>query len=356
MPHSNRIRPLACSALLGAVCLLALTACSEDKPAKPIPPDPEVRAKLISQWREKCAARDYPAAAAICEEIARIDPGDGGSPYNAACMWALAGNRDKALQWFEEAGIRGFSDPLFESDPDLKLIRGDARFERTLRKMRDAQKRRLDEFRQIVRSTQMFISGPQGSDEPVPLIVGLHDYNENMNNTSQALSPLARRVGAALVAPAAIRINRNDGGIEWGPVDEVEIVVNAAIETAAARMNIDRGRVILFGLGHGGDRAWTVALRNPGLFAGVISAGAALPAPELEAALRPGADKLRGVMIVNAAQPNQSVLQDAFAAVRKAGIACELKLVAEDQWSLRGLLDREMELAYEFVLSKKESP
>lgn len=50
--------------------------------------------------------------------------------YNAACVYSLQGNADKAFEWLAVAKTKGFSDAsTIQSDSDLTNIRGDARFD-----------------------------------------------------------------------------------------------------------------------------------------------------------------------------------------------------------------------------------
>lgn len=67
------------------------------------------------------------------ERALAIDPEDAGVRYNAACLFALAGRRDRALDCLEEAVGVGFGNRKWlEHDPDLDALRGDPRFERLM--------------------------------------------------------------------------------------------------------------------------------------------------------------------------------------------------------------------------------
>ena len=57
--------------------------------------------------------------------------------YNAACAYALKGDKDKALEWLEKAMGFGFARPeVAEVDSDLASLRGDPRFQALLAKMK----------------------------------------------------------------------------------------------------------------------------------------------------------------------------------------------------------------------------
>jgi hypothetical protein len=57
--------------------------------------------------------------------------------YNVACGFALAGQKEKALDWLERAVQAGFSErQLMETDSDLESLRGLERFQKLLEKLK----------------------------------------------------------------------------------------------------------------------------------------------------------------------------------------------------------------------------
>ena len=59
--------------------------------------------------------------------------------YNAACVYSLFGNKDKAFVWLQKAIAKGFNNAsLLKTDPDLNNIREDARFEQYAAKIQAA--------------------------------------------------------------------------------------------------------------------------------------------------------------------------------------------------------------------------
>lgn len=59
----------------------------------------------------------------------QIDPEDPGVRYNVACLFGVAGERDRALALLEEAVAAGFGNrEWLERDPDLESVRDDPRF------------------------------------------------------------------------------------------------------------------------------------------------------------------------------------------------------------------------------------
>jgi TolB-like protein/Flp pilus assembly protein TadD len=58
-----------------------------------------------------------------------IDPSDGGICYNVACVYAVEGEIDKAIDCLEDAARAGFAHrDWIENDPDLDSVRNDPRF------------------------------------------------------------------------------------------------------------------------------------------------------------------------------------------------------------------------------------
>jgi TolB-like protein/Tfp pilus assembly protein PilF len=64
------------------------------------------------------------------EQAIVIDPHDAGVKYNVACLYAVAGEPDRAMDCLEEAFQAGFGAiEWIQNDPDLESLRGHPRFE-----------------------------------------------------------------------------------------------------------------------------------------------------------------------------------------------------------------------------------
>ena len=64
------------------------------------------------------------------ERAIAIDPTDASVRYNVACLFALEGERDRAIDLLEQAFASGFGQrDWVRQDPDLASLRGDPRFE-----------------------------------------------------------------------------------------------------------------------------------------------------------------------------------------------------------------------------------
>jgi len=63
-----------------------------------------------------------------------VDPEDAGVSYNVACLLALEGERDRAIELLERAFRVGFARrDWIEHDPDLESLRDDPRFQAMVR-------------------------------------------------------------------------------------------------------------------------------------------------------------------------------------------------------------------------------
>lgn len=89
----------------------------------------------LETMKDPDAARSHLASAGAIYESFATEPND---LYNAACVFARAGNADKAFEMLDSAAARGFRQADWAAqDGDLLSLHGDPRWESTLDKMRD---------------------------------------------------------------------------------------------------------------------------------------------------------------------------------------------------------------------------
>lgn len=76
-----------------------------------------------------CRLGDRTSGLQWAEQALEIDPADPGIQYNVACLFALEGEHDRALDCLEGAVAAGFANRNWiEKDPDLDSLRSDPRF------------------------------------------------------------------------------------------------------------------------------------------------------------------------------------------------------------------------------------
>jgi tetratricopeptide (TPR) repeat protein len=77
-----------------------------------------------------CRLGDAVKGLAWIERALTIDPDDAGVSYNAACLFALEGQADRAIACLRDAVRGGFWHRNWaRNDPDLDALRGDPRFQ-----------------------------------------------------------------------------------------------------------------------------------------------------------------------------------------------------------------------------------
>lgn len=83
------------------------------------------------------------------QQVAAIQAGDtdGGTYYDAACFFALAGKADEAFRYLEQAINQGYANPeKFKSDPDLNSLHNDSRWQPLLDKASAKHKEQQNTF------------------------------------------------------------------------------------------------------------------------------------------------------------------------------------------------------------------
>ncbi|MCZ6669618.1 MAG: hypothetical protein O6947_01155, partial [Acidobacteria bacterium] len=105
--------------------------------------DAESRACELGRSQQPCAAlaigllqlgRDAEARAQAAR--AKAMPDSLAGTYNLACFWALAGDRDQALQFLRSSYGIGPGAAWIASDPDLASLHGDPEFEALIEEMK----------------------------------------------------------------------------------------------------------------------------------------------------------------------------------------------------------------------------
>lgn len=114
-------------------------------------------------------AGNYADALSVAERLAVEYPERGGNTYYwRICLCAVTGQRERALQAFEEALKRGvwWAEEQLHSDSDLASLQGDPEFERLVLLSNENHK-------QATSNPELFVYQPDGTG-PFPLLVALH--------------------------------------------------------------------------------------------------------------------------------------------------------------------------------------
>ncbi len=206
-----------------------------------------------------------------------LDPSDPTSHYNAACVLALMGESNAAVEALGHAAELGFSAiTTFRTDSDLESLRGHPGYAAALERVEETHAREYAVFKKKAdRSEPLIYPPPAGkgdAGQSQPLIVLLHGRGGRAQKLARLYRPSAAKIGAVLVVPEAFEPFGD--GFQWGRVEDALYRVEHAIEFAAERHEIDRRRVIVAGFSQGAYLSLVGAARDPRGFAGVLAIGA----------------------------------------------------------------------------------
>lgn len=233
--------------------------------------------ELTGELIQAAQRKDYDKALELAEKAEKLAQKDINAPtkaltaYNVACMNSLMKNKDAAIEAFERAAkTGGFNEDLVQQmkqDSDLDYIRKDPRF----KKIADGLTESVAE--KVEPGTKVTLPKKFDKSKPAPLIVALHPWGGNMEETRDRWLKVADRMGAILLTPQGT-YQMKDGEYRWDQnLDVVEDQVMQAIESVMDQYKVDEDKVLIAGFSQGGWAAYAIALRNPGTINGVIAIG-----------------------------------------------------------------------------------
>ena len=248
--------------------------------AAPIPAQEPVNVQATRKdFGDAYRKENWDRAVKLGLELERLVPNSSREQYNLACVLARNGEVDAALGWLEKAAANGLCRiSLLDVDPDLDGVRDLAGYQVVHKMVSDNTKRRRDLVYRNAASNPPLTVLPKEStkDEPRPLIIVLHGFGGSPSGFEAIWGPAAERIDAILVVPNGPRPVGNGRG--WIDLDEADAVVEATIDYARERFEVDWDRVVLTGFSEGGFMAMALGSRHPELFAGVIPvAGGYIP-------------------------------------------------------------------------------
>ena len=255
---------------IGSLALLLVTILTN-----PLLAQDDERAALAAEMNGAYQAKDWKRAIAAGERLFELVPGGRqNSAYNVACVHALAGDGDSAIEWLEKAVKLGFANiELLENDADLSSIRGDRRYSSVVTAAKRTATAVLDALRTAANDSTPIIVFPEGENErtPRPVIVALHGFGSNGDDLIELYRQPAASIGAILVAPTALLpVPGSNNGFQWGPSEHAEVQAVIALRKVQEKYPIDREKIILTGFSQGGFMAFSIGLRNPLMFRGVM--------------------------------------------------------------------------------------
>ena len=285
-------------------------------------------------------------------ELERLVPNSSREQYNLACVMARNGEVDAALSWLGKAASNGFCRiSLLDADSDLDAVRDLPGYQDVHNMVSENTKRRRDLVYRNAAATPPLTVLPKDSaeDELRPLIIALHGFGDTATNYPRAWGPVAEDIGAILVVPHGPRLVGNGRG--WGNVDEAEAVLEATIEYARKRFEVDWDRVVLTGFSQGGFMAMALAGRHPDVFIGVIPmAGGYIPEIDAPAPADDGAP--RYYFMVGSRDRGVDQVRLAAADFEAAGYEVDLRVLGGTGHSFPRRTTTELRRALRFVLGE----
>jgi serine/threonine protein kinase/predicted esterase len=241
----------------------------------------------------------YSEAVVAFEECLVLEPRHATSAYNIACAQSLLGEIDAAFRSLERAidlgfGYRATAVQNATKDADLANLRRDARFLAVIERM-TLLRRAAEEY---ASQPATYVPARVASAEALPVLIVLHaDGSTKDEIVHGEWRELADRLGLALVAPSAGTPTGLDPsqGMSWNDPRDGDFDLAAddakrvsdALRAFRASHRVDRSQILLAGEGRGGQEAFRIASRVPGLFRGVLLRGAVVePRRSATAALR----------------------------------------------------------------------
>ncbi len=246
--------------------------------------------ELIPMLIEASRKGDYKQALEYALEAVELND----SPlnnYNAACMYSLNEQKDKAFEHlfrsFELGQLDGDVVRMLKTDDDLKNLRSDSRWPKAMEKAEAqmAERRALPKDKEVEFAFEVTLPPNHDKSKPVPLLVAMHHYHGSMDRAIERWKDAAAASGAILLTPQGTwEAGEGSGSFQWGAdLDVIDRNVMKAINKTMDQYEVDEDRVALAGFSQGAWVAYALALRHPDAFCGIIPvAGHFRPESEAE--------------------------------------------------------------------------
>lgn len=251
---------------------------------------------LAKQAQEAYGQRRYQDAARAYVELLRMRQGDALALYNLACCYGLLGNEAQAIRFLQAAWDAGFRDlEHIRSDPDFEKVRGKEYFKQLIDHLaaetvgRAALTgRQLEVTASVLATVRVVDPDDVRPGQRYPVLMALHGAGGSIETFAQLFKGNAvpqpfffctpeAPYGAAGGREADFVWFKPETGERRRPAALQRKLANeyvlAVLEAVLKAYPVDPRRVFLMGFSQGGFLAYTVGLKNPELFAGVIPIG-----------------------------------------------------------------------------------
>lgn len=214
------------------------------------------------------AGRDKDYELAVTLQYWAVKNG-GGSQYNLACFYALAGDGDAAFFWLLTAGRDEGADPEHAAvDPDFAGIRKDMRFKEAIKYLEESAEYHRKNAKPV---TLTYLPKKHDPKKATHVLILLHgrgsapgqffgDFTQELSETLGL--PIVSVSGTVPTGPKRFVWSQD-------PKKDAERV-DAALAEVADKVTVSDGGRIALGFSEGGQMAVEIAARDPKRYAGAV--------------------------------------------------------------------------------------
>ncbi len=239
--------------------------------------------RIFREGIEHLTAGRYDEGIAAFHRCLELAPQNATCAYNIACGHSLKKEAEPGFEWLGKAADWGFGhrdgniEHAAEKDPDLALLRGDARFAEIVERMH-AMRAAVAEH---VSEAAVYLPRELAEGEQWTVLLVLH---ERASTKDQVIAgpwrKIADRFGVALVAPSGtVPLGGWPAdGMAWFGVPaeyaddhwKYERPASDAMAAFRKEHGYERGRVFVAGEDEGAAIAFNLAINAPGLYRSVL--------------------------------------------------------------------------------------
>lgn len=269
--------------------------------------------------------------------------------YNIACCYSLLNIKDSAIIWLKKTVNLGTY--MFERDPDFDNIRDMPEF----KELDEKARKLLEEARKREWKPLVFIPEDYDSSKKYPLFIALHGYGGSPENFTRRLHKFITEKGYIFMAPYGTEIY----GLKsfgWGDVEKCEDKILKEIGEIKQKYSVDEKNIILLGYSQGGSRAFSIGLRNPEIFKGLIIVAGYFKKDDVENYL----DNLKGknlkvyMMVGEKDERVKKSNVEAKEILENCGVKVHLEIYKGVGHAFPGEPEEEVEKALRFIGGKNE--
>ncbi len=336
----------------GAIVLAALLT----NAAVAGPEDSAKQNDLSQKFDAAYKAGEFEDAIKIGLKLCETSPKDYMFPFNLARVYALQGDKDNALKWFQKAADNGFPEiKLAKTEPDLAILWTNETFKKILDDIRKNRLASWKEFTEALAKNPPLEVVPSSYDpkKSAPLLIVMHGEGRTAEECAKHWKAPAEHLGAIMYLPRATRPAKG-GGVGWGNTiersHEADYAIEQALEAAIRKYNIDDKRIAVAGFSEGGVAALVSAYRHMMKIRGAVAV-----APAYDKTLIKTASGLRSpapsfALLVSEEDSRADEVREIEADFTEAGLAVHLDIYGGVKRDYPGNSDQRLARAVRFVL------